>query len=652
MKKHTNDQSSVGETSDENNKENINKSDLISDNKAIVEGKCKKKLNLDLDLIDHLLEDGEFTKAVETIQEFLKIYETEEVFQKHAKILIGLETKLGEIFFLQGRFDESHKCHSRALELGQKDLDADSIEIANSYCNIGKVLSEQKCEDTAFGYFEKCLSITRKISPSCPLFFSCIASTARLFRLQGKKEQSFNWLNLANENWRFSSGQSDLQIAEYCREKGLAYAYKNRFSEAEKYLEKALDIEMRSQKKDSVYVALTYLGFGEVYLNWKNAENAHKNLSLALSIFEKNFGVANYQVARCYDKIGLAFQLERKFQKSFENLNKALKIRLEHPEEIRAELAESYYNIGGLYSECGSPDQTLESFSQSLDIYLEIFGLDSVGVAACYQNIANIYSTFGDDEKAIEYFELSIKIRADCKEQSSIDAARCYHNLGQIYTKQGKVLVSLEHLKKAASIYKTFGNSPDLGLCYLNIGTLCEDSGVSSEDLENYENALDVFLKCLGETHPLLAETYNRIGALKFWRAEYLEATENYKKAIKITCEIYGPDHYALAPYYNNLAMAYCRLKNVKAGFSAIKKCLKLLEKNNKVPYKDMSQIYQTLGSLFEEKKFSGSAVDCYKKASVIQSWLQNEDPSLRELIYQLEKSNIENDWKLGLNTL
>jgi len=64
-----------------------------------------------------------------------------------------------------------------------------------------------------------------------------------------------------------------------------------------------------------------------------------------------------------------------------------------------------------------------------------------------------------------------------------------------------------------------------------------------------------------------------------------------------------------------------------------------------------MSQIYQTMGSLFEEKKFYSSAVDCFKKSSVIQKGLENQDPILKELIFRLEKQNVANDYKLCTNS-
>jgi len=630
------------------NKENLGQENFsnqkkleASENENVTLG-SEKTLNL----VGHLLEAGQFKQALELMEKTLKRYELE--CPETIKTVIDLQTKMGEILFLQGKFSESKKCFDKALELQQKYLDdPNSMEIAKSFLNIGKVLTEQQYNDKTFSYFEKCLNMTRKVSLNHPLSFSCIAYTARLFRLQGKHEQSFTCLGLKNENIP-SVGENAIHLAEYYREKGIAYAYKNLFAEAEKYLEKALSIQKKFHD-DSVQCALIYLGFGEVYLSCRNAEKAHQNFQKALTIYERFFGIENahYQIARCYEKIGMTFQIERDFEKGFDMMNKALKLRLQISEEIQPHIAESYYNLGCLYSECNSIDQALESFSQSLDIYLDVFGLDSIGVASSYQNIATLYSAFNDDEKAIEYFELSIKIRAACQEETSMDTARCYHNVGQILTKQGKVMVSIENFKKAVNIYKKFGNNPDLGLCYLNIGTLCEDAGIYSEDLENYQNALDVFVKCLGKMHPLLAETYNRVGALKFWRGEYPEAVENYKKSIKIASTIYGPDHHALASYYNNLAMAHCRLKNAKAGFSAIKKCLRVLEKNNKVPYKDMSQIYQTMGSLFEEKRFYSSAVDCFKKSSVIQKGLENRDPVLKELIFRLEKQNVANDYKL-----
>ncbi|MCP4523641.1 MAG: tetratricopeptide repeat protein, partial [Candidatus Gracilibacteria bacterium] len=77
--------------------------------------------------------------------------------------------------------------------------------------------------------------------------------------------------------------------------------------------------------------------------------------------------------------------------------------------------------------------------------------------------------------------------------------------------------------------------------------------------LDNYEKALKIKLKTLGENNPYTATSYNNIGAVYQSKAQYDKALENYEKALIILKNTLGVNH----PYVRIVKNNIKKLKNM-----------------------------------------------------------------------------------------
>ncbi len=85
-----------------------------------------------------------------------------------------------------------------------------------------------------------------------------------------------------------------------------------------------------------------------------------------------------------------------------------------------------------------------------------------------------------------------------------------------------------------------------LGLAYTTRSGLREHEGKYQEALDDAKLGLEILTRIFGPDDYRIAETYYRLGAIHYFRAEYPEALEGYRKCLEIEARSVGPDHPSL----------------------------------------------------------------------------------------------------------
>ena len=74
--------------------------------------------------------------------------------------------------------------------------------------------------------------------------------------------------------------------------------------------------------------------------------------------------------------------------------------------------------------------------------------------------------------------------------------------------------------------------------------------GEYAEALTVYEEALEIQLKSLGNSHPAVAVTISNIGLINYQTRNYTKALDHYQEALRIRRDAFGE---------NNLEVASCK---------------------------------------------------------------------------------------------
>ncbi|CAF3036107.1 unnamed protein product [Rotaria sp. Silwood2] len=112
---------------------------------------------------------------------------------------------IGELLYIEGKFEEAINFHEQALQIRRKYYSSDHPHIANSLRNIGDIFHKKDRYDEAFVYFQEAFTILEKYYKSFhPDIAKCMSSIGYYFREQRNNDKSLE------------SHQRSLTIYEKC----------------------------------------------------------------------------------------------------------------------------------------------------------------------------------------------------------------------------------------------------------------------------------------------------------------------------------------------------------------------------------------------------------------------------------------------------
>lgn len=219
------------------------------------------------------------------------------------------------------------------------------------------------------------------------------------------------------------------------------YVVENKADKAIEQLEKAREID--AQDLDVLYS----LGF--MYTRKGSYDKALNAYNEAIAIYP--------DTALGYNNIAVTYHSKKDFKKAVENYKKAL--------NINPTFVEAHYNLGNSYAMIGKMKEAIESYNKSVeldpkytDAYIELSSVyEKLGnQSEAGNNVGLFYFWKEQYEKAAKAFEDVIK--------ANPNYAVAYNNLAVTYDKLGNRELSMENLKKSASL----GYSPAIDICKKN----------------------------------------------------------------------------------------------------------------------------------------------------------------------------------------
>lgn len=225
-------------------------------------------------------------------------------------------------------------------------------------------------------------------------------------------------------------------VAAACNNLATLYNSKNRYEEAERLYNEALEIIHRLSKDNvTVYeaeIAASYNNLAVIYTKTKRYERAEKLYNEALEIRRRlaknNSQAYEPDVATACNNLAILYKKTTCYNKAEKYYNEALEIRhrmaKDNPQAYEPYVATTCYNLANLYSGTKRYEEAERIYNEALDI-LHMLAKDNpqvyeADVAKTCNKLANLYENINHYKKAEELYNESLEISRRLVKDNSI----------------------------------------------------------------------------------------------------------------------------------------------------------------------------------------------------------------------------------------
>ena len=216
--------------------------------------------------------------------------------------------------------------------------------------------------------------------------------------------------------------------------------------------------------------------------------------------------------------------------------------------------------------------------------------------------------------------------------EETAGSATCLHGIGLVYDKMGDYEKALENYNLALGIrIKILGEEhPVTAGSYSNIGTVYYEMGDYEKALENYNIALVIKIKTIGREHQITATSYNNIGAVYLETGDYEKALENYSRALGIRTKALGEEHPDTAGSYNNIGLVYKEMGAYEKALENYNRALEIRLKTLGQEHPSVANSYNNIGTVYYEMGDYEKAIENHNRAlGIYLKALGQEHPSV-----------------------
>ncbi|MEZ5196381.1 MAG: CHAT domain-containing tetratricopeptide repeat protein [Bacteroidales bacterium] len=268
--------------------------------------------------------------------------------------------------------------------------------------------------------------------------------------------------------------------------------------------------------------------------------------------------------------------------------------------------AKSLKLINTLLSSFEDPDIPVSDTALLIDIY-------TLGFLNHYE-LDNTTQSISCLTKRLTFQELY-------SEASDEDIFISYYYLGLLYKESDSLLLSIDHLSKAISIYKDSFSSFDMKIKAL------EELGNIYFDFKKYEDALSFYQVFVEDSQNYLSQddqryisVYTNIGVAYHEQGDLANALFYYQKSFQLYQKYFENNYSGYASFYSLFGMIYTELGDFDLAYDQISKALELNMKTFGETDSSVGQCYYQLGNLSFSDKNYDKALKYFKQSFVITS--------------------------------
>ncbi|CAF1431343.1 unnamed protein product [Adineta steineri] len=352
-----------------------------------------------------LVKIGQFNKAKELYNVLL-----EQISDEGEKATYY--NQLGLVHLYQGDYEKAIWYYEEALEIQEKTLPSNHLDLALSYNNIGGVYNKKGEYSKALLYYEKALAIRQKTLPSDHINFAqSYNNIGCVYDYMGEYEKALSYYEKALEIRRKTLPSNHPDLAASYNNIGSVYDNMGEYSKALSYYKQGLEISQKTLPSNHPSLAVSLNNVGSVYVQMEEYGKAPSFFEKALEIRQKTLPSNHPSLATSYNNIGLVYDNMEEYSKALSSHEKALEIRQGALPSNHPDLAASYNNIGSVYLKTEEYSKALSYYEKALEIRQKTLSSNHSDLGSSYNNIGWVYRNMKDYSKALSYYERALDIK-------------------------------------------------------------------------------------------------------------------------------------------------------------------------------------------------------------------------------------------------
>ncbi|NMG18144.1 tetratricopeptide repeat protein [Brasilonema bromeliae] len=315
------------------------------------------------------------------------------------------------------------------------------------------------------------------------------------------------------------------------------------------------------QQRESLDAGTMELELANVYLKLERTFDASNAAQKAYRIRTAQLGANESSVAEVLNRQAEIAASQGDYREAVNLSQRALQILQFHPDTQPLQLAQLKHTAAWLNAYNNNLDAAEKLCQEALEIVKNNAGDEHSLAISCQASLGDIYQGMGEHkyQKAYEQYQLAL------------DAADI--SLSPSHPQTLQLLQGLTHLCRRMGEYDAADEFAERHNAHVQIGNF-EETAAAATRLNNLgfslykkgeygkaepllKQALQIFLKALGEEHPHTALSLNGLARLYESQGRYNEAEPLYNQALQISLKVLGEEHPNTATSFNNLGWLY-----------------------------------------------------------------------------------------------
>ncbi|MBN1334794.1 MAG: tetratricopeptide repeat protein [Deltaproteobacteria bacterium] len=319
----------------------------------------------------------------------------------------------------------------------------------------------------------------------------------------------------------------------------------SRFPEAERLLERALDLQREALGPVHPETGKTLHALGLAQARQRRYREALKAHSHALAVLRKHLPEDHPDLAVIQHGIGQVLIHLGRYEEATRAYHRALAIEEKALGPDHPSVASTLHAMGQSLVRQGRYGEALEAFRRDLSISERALGPEHPSVAGTLHALGQALALADRSEEALECFHRALAIVERALGSDHRDVANALDAIGQTLIRLDRVEEAVATFRRALEAKeRTAGpHHPDTAATLHALGDALARTGDHEQALECYRRALSIRQITPGAHHPFTAFTWHAIGQSLSQIRRHAEAVDAFDRALAIKVRALGPDH-------------------------------------------------------------------------------------------------------------
>lgn len=300
------------------------------------------------------------------------------------------------------KYEEAFPFAARALEIAEKELDADDIFVARAMITLGGIQTRRGNYPAALALLQRAVVISEKsLSIEHPQFSNSLFALGLYYRLTGdfvKAERLYRQVLEVRER---TLGKDHEQVEPILNNLGNLLNSLGDNVQAENYLLRAMAIAEKTIGSESTSMGNVVNNLGVLYLDRKDYERAEEYFQRVLKIYEKTLGTETSYYSNILQNLGIIYRNRKDYKKASEFYERALVIREKALGKEHSDIGFLLNNMANIYKANGDYMKALELQRRVRYIAEKTVGQYHTLTLTSLGNTATIYAAQDDISNAV-----------------------------------------------------------------------------------------------------------------------------------------------------------------------------------------------------------------------------------------------------------